>query len=72
MNQVGGTLQTDLTLPEILTLAKKWAGIPRENIHTYRIDETMITPYVTPDGGQVLLPNRELIAEVVAKFLGQK
>lgn len=72
LNQVGGSLQTDLTLPEILTLAKKWASIPRENIHTYRIDETMITPYVTPDGGQVLLPNRELIAGVVAKFLGQK
>ena len=71
LNAVGDSLHTDLTLPEILSLAKKWSQIPRENIHTYRIDETMIQPYVTPQGGQVLLPDREKIAEVVAQFLGQ-
>ena len=70
LNAVGDSLQTDLSLPEILALAKEWSSIPRENIHTYRIDETMIQPYVTPDGGQVLLPNRELIGTVVARFLG--
>ncbi len=71
LNAVGDSLATDLTLPEILALAKKWSQIPRENIHSYRIDETMIRPYVTPEGGQVLLPEREKIAEVIAKFLGQ-
>jgi anionic cell wall polymer biosynthesis LytR-Cps2A-Psr (LCP) family protein len=71
LNAVSDSLQTDLTLPEILSLAKKWGQIPRENIHSYRIDETMVQPYVTPEGGQVLLPDRDKIAEVVAKFLGQ-
>ena len=71
LNAVSDSLQTDLTLPEILSLAKRWSQIPRENIHNYRIDETMIQPYVTPQGGQVLLPDREKIAAVVAEFLGQ-
>jgi anionic cell wall polymer biosynthesis LytR-Cps2A-Psr (LCP) family protein len=71
LNAVSDSLQTDLTLPEILSLAKKWGQIPRENIHNYRIDETMIQPYVTPQGGQVLLPDRDKIAGVVARFLGQ-
>jgi LCP family protein required for cell wall assembly len=71
LNAVGDSLATDLTLPEILSLAKKWGQIPRENIHPYRIDETMIQPYVTPQGGQVLLPEWEKITKVVAQFLGQ-
>lgn len=71
LNAVGDSLETDLTLPEILSLAKQWSSIPRDNIQTYRIDETMIQPYVTPDGAQVLLPKRAMIGAVVAKFLGQ-
>jgi polyisoprenyl-teichoic acid--peptidoglycan teichoic acid transferase len=71
LNAVSDSVQTDLTLPEILSLAKKWGQIPRENIHSYRIDETMVQPYITPSGGQVLLPDRDKIAAVVAQFLGQ-
>jgi LCP family protein required for cell wall assembly len=71
LNAVGDSLATDLTLPEILSLAKKWSQIPRENIHTYRIDETMVQPYVTPQGGQVLLPDQDKIAAMIAQFLGQ-
>jgi LCP family protein required for cell wall assembly len=71
LNAISDSLQTDLTLPEILSLARKWSQIPRESIHSYRLDETMIQPYVTPQGGQVLLPDRDKIAGVVAQFLGQ-
>ena len=71
LNALGDSLQTDLTLPEILTLAKTWGSIPKQNIHTYRIDQTMATPWTTPDGGDVLLPNREAIGAVVAQFMGQ-
>ncbi len=71
LNAVGDSLRTDLTLPELMSIAKMWSKIPRENIRTYRIDETMIQPYVTPQGGQVLLPNYERIRQVVAEFLGQ-
>lgn len=72
LNVVGDALRTNLTLPEILALAKKWVQIPRTNIHAYRIDETMVTPWVTPQGGQVLLPDREKIAAIVAQFLADK
>ena len=71
VNAVGDSLATDLTLPEIVSLAKKWGQIPRESIHTYRIDETMIQPYITPQGGQVLQPDWDKIAAVVAQFLGE-
>jgi LCP family protein required for cell wall assembly len=71
LNTLGDSLQTDLTLPEILTLAKKWTSIPKENIHTYQIDQTMTTSYVTPEGGYVLLPDRAKIGSIVAQFLGQ-
>ena len=71
LNAVGDSLETDLSLPEILALAKKWAAIPRENIQTYRIDETLTQPYVTPQGGEVLPPLRDKIAALVAEFLGQ-
>jgi LCP family protein required for cell wall assembly len=71
LNVLGDSLQTDLTLPEILTLAKKWASIPKQNIHSYQIDQAMTTSYITPTGGDVLLPNREAIGAMVAQFLGQ-
>ena len=71
LSAIGDSLRTDLTLPELMSIAKAWQSIPRENIHTYRIDETMIQPYVTPRGGQVLLPNTDRVREVVAEFLGQ-
>ncbi len=71
LNAVGDSLRTDLTLPEIMSIAKAWSKVPRENIHAYRIDETMVQPTVTPQGGQVLLPDYARISEVVAQFLGQ-
>lgn len=71
LNAVGDSLRTDLTLPELMSIAKLWSKIPRENIRTYRIDETMVQPYLTPQGGQVLQPNIERITAVVAEFLGQ-
>jgi anionic cell wall polymer biosynthesis LytR-Cps2A-Psr (LCP) family protein len=71
LNAVGDSLHTDLTLPEIMSIAKAWSKIPRNQIAAYRIDETMSQPYVTPQGGQVLLPNFERINAVVAEFLGQ-
>ena len=71
LNALGDSLQTDLTLPEILTLAKKWGSIPKQNIHTYHIDQMMATSYVTPEGADVLLPNRQAIGAIIAQFLGQ-
>jgi hypothetical protein len=44
--------------------------MPMETIQTAVIDESMTTPQETPDGWQVLIPNRELIREMVKELFG--
>jgi hypothetical protein len=31
----------------------------------------MVIPWTTPTGGRVSIPNREVVAPIVARFLGQ-
>lgn len=71
VDALSGSYETDLTIAEMLSLAKVWSAIPRDSIAAYRIDETMTTSWTTPTGGSVLIPNREAIAPVVQAFLGQ-
>lgn len=71
MDAVADSYSTDLTIAEIVSIARVWNDIPRENIRTYRIDESMTQFWTTPSGASVLIPNRDLIAPVVAVFLGQ-
>jgi len=67
---VGGSVKTDLTLSDMYTLAKVGREITAENIYTAVIDETMTTPQTTPDGAQVLIPNRTPIRELLAGLFG--
>ncbi len=67
---VGGSVKTDLSLSDMYTLAKVGREITAENIHTAVIDETMTTPQTTPDGAQVLIPNRTPIRELVTGLFG--
>jgi len=71
LDAVVDSYETDLSLAEIVSIARVWDGIPRENIATYRIDETMVQYWTTPTGASVLIPNRNAIAPVVAAFLGE-
>ncbi len=71
LDAVTDSYATDLTIAEIASIAKVWGDIPRQNIATYRIDETMTQSWTTPTGGSVLIPKREAIAPVVAAFLGE-
>lgn len=66
---VGDSVQTDLSLSEMYSLAKLAREISSE-INSVVIDESMTTRQITPDGADVLLPNRELIREAVNQFLG--
>ena len=64
-----GFYQTDLSLAEMVSLARVWSEIPRERIAVYRIDESMVQYWTTPGGGSVLIPLREVIAPIVDAFL---
>lgn len=55
---------TDLTLDQIIRLARLATQIPRENIRSAVIDETCTEMWETPDGQQILVPIRDRIREV--------
>jgi LCP family protein required for cell wall assembly len=67
---VGGSVQTDLGLSEMYALAKVGREVAAGNIKSAVVDETMTTPQITPDGAQVLIPNRARIREVVNELFG--
>jgi hypothetical protein len=56
---------------EIAALACIGPQIDRSTIIALAIDGTMVIPWTTPTGGRVGIPNREVVAPIVARFLGQ-
>ena len=60
---------TDLKLDQIIALARLSAKVDPENIKSAVIDENYTAPYVTPEGAQVLLPERDKIRELVRDFI---
>ena len=66
----GQTVTTNLELREIIALARIAREIPRENIHNYVIDESYTVPWRTPQGAEVLIPNREKIAKLIEQIFG--
>ncbi len=64
------TVDTDMQVWEMLALARAAWGIPRENIKSYIIDINMITPWVTPEGAQVLVPKRKEIGQLLQEIFG--
>ncbi len=66
----GGSIQTDLGLSEMYDLAKLVREIPAKNIQSAVVDESMTSPKTTPDGAQVLIPNRTQIREMVKELFG--
>jgi LCP family protein required for cell wall assembly len=62
-------VQTDLSLQQVLALAKLGSQIDRTRIKQAYIDETMTLPFETPDKDQVLIPLRDQMRQVVASLL---
>jgi LCP family protein required for cell wall assembly len=58
------SVQTDLTLTEIVALARLATDVPRENIHAAVIDEECTMFWETPNGQQVLVPVRDCMREL--------
>lgn len=59
---LGRSVQSDLTLDQVLRLAQLGAGMDPSRLRTAVIDETMTDNWTTPSGAQVLVPNRERMA----------
>jgi len=61
---MGDSIETDLTLDQVIGLAMLATEVPPENIRTAVIDEHYTLFWTTPDGQQVLVPVRERIREL--------
>ncbi len=59
-------IYTDMTLEQMTSLALLVQDIPRENIRTGVINADYTTGYVTPEGAQVLIPQRDRIGQYLA------
>ena len=71
LQSMSNLAQTDLSPVEIAALACIGPQIDRSTIIALAIDGTMVIPWTTPTGGRVSIPNREVVAPIVARFLGQ-
>jgi hypothetical protein len=58
------SVETDLALDQILALANMAVSVDQETIRFGVIDQSCTQPWVTPEGGQVLVPLRDRMREV--------
>jgi LCP family protein required for cell wall assembly len=70
ISQFRDSVKTDLSANEIISLARIASQIESADIKTRSIDETMITSWITPQGGDVLIPKRDEIRKVVEDLFG--
>lgn len=59
---LGNSVQTDLTLDQLARLAQLGSEIDRSRIRAAAIDETMTSSWTTPQGANVLIPDRAKLA----------
>ncbi|MGC9347946.1 MAG: LCP family protein [Anaerolineae bacterium] len=58
------SVSTDMALDQMLALGNMTLDVDQENIRFGVIDHTCTQPWITPDGGQVLVPLRDRMREV--------
>lgn len=63
------SVDTDLSLQEILSLALLAKDISAEQIHSRVIDYTMVRDWTTPEGAMVLLPDRAKIKDAIGHLM---
>ncbi|MBI3943067.1 MAG: LCP family protein [Chloroflexi bacterium] len=66
---VGSSVDTNLSPRDIFALAQIGSQVKTEDIHTGFIDEKYITPFVSQDGQEALLPNRQKIRSLIDSLL---
>jgi polyisoprenyl-teichoic acid--peptidoglycan teichoic acid transferase len=65
ISQMRDSVKTDLSANDIINLARIAGGIDTANITARNIDESMATRWITPQGGDVMVPKRDAIKKVV-------
>jgi len=63
-------VRTNLTLEQMIALARLSARIPEERIRMVTIGPSMTRPYTTPDGAEVLVRIPEKVREALAELFG--
>ncbi|MBI3978581.1 MAG: LCP family protein [Chloroflexi bacterium] len=63
-------LKTDLSTVELMRFALYLRNIPRDQIVTKVIDRSLISPYVTEGGAEVLLPAMDRLRPTVRRMFG--
>ncbi|MFN3929002.1 MAG: LCP family protein, partial [Thermoflexus sp.] len=63
-------VRTNLTLEEMIALARLAARVPEERIRMVAIDASMTRPYTTPDGAEVLVRVPEKVREALVELFG--
>lgn len=64
-------IRTDLSLEQILRLAKTVGDIPSENIASAVLDYQYVSSYRTPGGASVLILNSELATPLIQTLFGE-
>jgi LCP family protein required for cell wall assembly len=62
---------TGLTLDQVIQLGLFLKDVPPENIHTGVINEAYTVGYTTPQGSQVLVPDRARLGQLMLEVFGE-
>ncbi len=68
LRTLGDSVQTDLTLQEMLAIAQFARGVPEERIRLLTVEPSMVRSWQTPNGAAVLIPNRQALAMLIEAF----
>ena len=67
--QVGGMVQTDLSLEQILALVPMALKLNAQRIRSFYINNRLVKAWWTPQGAQVLLPKRQAIEALIQEAM---
>jgi LCP family protein required for cell wall assembly len=68
-DQYKDTFDTDLSLFEAVRLAYTLQNIGQGNVRTRHLDYTTATPWKTPSGSEVLVPQKDAIQRIILELL---
>ena len=66
---LSSSFTTDLNLADILKLSPMALHLTNADIHSYFIAGNLVTSWITPGGADVLLPNTQLIQQMIAQAM---
>ncbi|MBN1641276.1 MAG: LCP family protein [Anaerolineae bacterium] len=66
-----GSIETDLSIAQAVRLALLFQALGAEGVRSAGLDQDVTEPWTTPDGAQVLLPDRAAIQQLVVALLAE-